>query len=103
MTLVCEHSSFRYTRHEEEWPGFIFAPLLLRHGPPPPGIKYQTGSQRYYVNGDEAKRWHAKVKADCKKGIEDAMQLSHYKPYWREMHALNVKNQFIRWCLDARQ
>ena len=31
--------SFKFTRLEEEWPEVAWPSLLMRHGPPPNGVK----------------------------------------------------------------
>lgn len=103
MTLVAEYSSFKYTDKREDWPGFIFTPLLMRHGPPPPKLKYSPDKSRYYTNCPEARAWHDRVKADCLKETVESPLLSHYSKHYREMLGLGIKNKFIRWCLDARQ
>ena len=102
VTLVCKVPSFKYTRVKEDWPAAIFTPLLMRHGTPPEGIKFYGQQQRLHVRGADARKWMDKIAADCKKAVEDASCLSHYKPYWRENHALHIKNEFIEWIKENR-
>lgn len=95
--------SFKYVSDKERWPGEIFCPLLMRHGPPPPGVKWYGKAKRLHLTNLEAKEWEANIRADCTKAVGDATVISHYKPEWRRKHALNIKNLFIRWCRDERR
>lgn len=93
--------SFKWSSHEDDWDGMIFAPLLMRHGPPPKGVKWYGNDNRPRFTSMEARKWQQAVSDDCRAAVEAATPLTHYKPMWRERHALNIKNRFIRWCRDG--
>jgi hypothetical protein len=75
----------------------------MRHGPPPPGVKWYGIEQRIHIVSSESRAWTDRIAADCKKAVEDAQQLSHFSYYWRYNHALHIKNKFLEWCRHAKQ
>lgn len=95
--------SFKYVSDKDRWEGEIFCPLLMRHGPPPKGVKWYGKKQRVHFTDPDSFGWNDKIAEDCIAAVESTTILSHYKPLWRERHALNIKNRFIRWCRDGQR
>ncbi len=103
MTIVAEVASFKYTSKEENWEGDIFCPLLMRHGPPPKGVKWYGSENRPRFTDVEAKKWVGYIVADCERALNDSNLLSHYKQNYRNMLARKIKNLFVNWCKENTQ
>lgn len=97
MTLICTIPSFKFTRLEEEWPEYAWPALLMRHGPPPEGIKWYGKGERMHVTDAEARKYVDKVVADIRCSIDESGFMSHYSDRYVEMMSLNMKNKYMRW------
>ncbi len=97
------YASFVWTRRKEEWQGTIFTPLLLRHGPPPPGVKWygkQNPEQRVHLTDHEARQYVKEVVDDIYLAICNANSMSHYHEMYLLKLAKHVKNHFLKWCRE---
>lgn len=81
--------------------------LLLRHGPPPSGVKwYGTEAseerKRMHIMTKEARDYVDNIIVDCRMALEESGLMSHFSERYRAMYARKMKNDFLRWCHERR-
>ena len=92
--------TFHYTSKKDEWPGAIFAPLLMRHGPPPRGVKFYGKGDTMHIRTPEAQRYITRLIQDIQRCIWDDSSVSHFAENWKMTHARHIKNRYLRWIYD---
>jgi hypothetical protein len=92
--------SFRFTSDESRWEDEIFPCLLMRHGPPPRGVKFYGTQGRIYFSDRASRLWVGDIIADCQLAIQGTGFMSHCTDISRERKARQIKNRFIEWLRD---